>query len=500
MEEMRSGYRRYAWGGVEIGGFFIGSLETPKVLVESYVLISCSHERGPSFRLSEPEREGLRASMDDLKRDGLRAVGWFHSISNRQELLDRDDEAFLSEHFPESWQFGLVFRRSKKAEPVPSLFVRSGSQLVTAAYAMVPVRAAASVSGRDPEVEFASRYVLAEELATSGLRLADVEDQSELPISRPDPSVIGEPQSQSGGEPDARPPQTLESLPATAAGAPLADESLSREVMVDTPPDTCVVLPCDPFTLTPNPALFYPSKQHREAIEGLLNGIRTRKGFLLLSAESGMGKTMVLECLMDRLKQEKIEYGFIFNSRLAVGDLFEMLHADFGLETASLTKTSVLIALNNLLLKFAGEGKTVALLVDDAHQLSQDVLEEIELMSNLETRQGKLLQVVFAARPEFELRLGEDALRGLRSRVMRRFRLGPLSEEETAGYIGVRLNHKPGHTRVPESLFGEIHRHTGGVPRMITALCGAAIERCEETQAASVDQELLEQVASEFGV
>lgn len=259
--------------------------------------------------------------------------------------------------------------------------------------------------------------------------------------------------------------------------------------------------PPDPFTLTPNPALFYPSKQHRDAMEGLWNGIRTRKGFLLLSGESGMGKTMVLECLTDRLKRDNIEYGFVLNSRLAAGDLFEMLRVDFGLETDRPGKTSVLIALNNLLLKLAAEGRTVALLVDDAHQLSTDVLEEIELLSNLETRHGKLLQVVFAARPEFELRLGEESLRGLRTRMMRRFRLGPLTEEETAGYIGVRLRQrKLGNILVPEGLFGEIHRRTGGVPRMITALCGAAVERCEETHAESVDMELLERVASEFGL
>jgi general secretion pathway protein A len=417
MEEMRAGYRRYAWGGVEIGGILVGSREDTQVQVENFLLTACSHEGGPSFELSEVDKKELRELLASITPSGLEAVGWFHSVSNRQQLLSPSDQALLAEFFPDRGRFALVIRRAKEAAPAPTLFVRSGSQLVKAAYTMATVR-------------------------------------------QPEPHS---PEPDGGG--------------------------------TDGPPAS------DPFTLTPDPALFYPSKQHREAIEGLFNGIRTRKGFLLLSGESGMGKTMVLECLMDRLKQEKIEYGFILNSRLAVADLFEMLRADFGLETASLTKTSVLIALNNLLLKFAGEGKTVALLVDDAHQLSNEVLEEIELMSNLETRQGKLLQVVFAARPEFELRLGEDALRGLRSRVMRRFRLAPLTAEETAEFIRVRLRQKQnGVTLVPESLFGEIHRRTGGVPRMITSLCGAAIERCEETQAKAVDIELLERVASESGI
>ena len=440
MEEMHAGYRRYAWGGVEIGGYFVGSRRENEVCVQDFVLATCSHEHGPSFGLSKNDKVHLRESLLLVRRDGLEGVGYFHSVSNRQELLNPADEALFAELFPERRQFALVIRRAKEGEPVPTLFVGSGGRLVKEVYAIAPAWGVDTPANRGAE------------------GIADPEV--------PEPTLA---ERKDGG----------------AVAPPVPD--LAPEA--------------DPFTLTPNPSLFYPSKQHRDAMEGLWNGIRTRKGFLLLSGESGMGKTMVLECLTDRLKRDNIEYGFVLNSRLAAGDLFEMLRVDFGLETDRPGKTSVLIALNNLLLKLAAEGRTVALLVDDAHQLSTDVLEEIELLSNLETRHGKLLQVVFAARPEFELRLGEESLRGLRTRMMRRFRLGPLTEEETAGYIGVRLRQrKLGNILVPEGLFGEIHRRTGGVPRMITALCGAAVERCEETHAESVDMELLERVASEFGL
>jgi general secretion pathway protein A len=381
-------------------------------------------------------------------------------VSNRQDLVTGEDEASFAEFFPETWQFALGIRRFKHAAPIPTLFARSGSKLVSAAYAIVPLRKA-TASAVEPQVAESASVLRYEEIPQpESAEPGNLGGETPLPLQVPNATSFV-----------ATPPQRSEGANLGATQPTVSDPGVPEAEFA--PPIS------DLFTLTPNPALFYPSKQHREAIEGLFNGIRTRKGFLLLSGESGMGKTMVLECLMDRLKQEKIEYGFIFNSRLAVGDLFEMLHADFGLETASLTKTSVLIALNNLLLKFAGEGKTVALLVDDAHQLSNEVLEEIELMSNLETRQGKLLQVVFAARPEFELRLGEVALRGLRSRVMRRFRLAPLTEDETAEFIRVRLRQKQdGVTLVPESLFSEIHTRSGGIPRIITALCGAAIERC----------------------
>ena len=488
MEEMRAGFRRYPWGGVELGGILVGSRENHQVRVEDFVLAPSSHEYGPSFQLSDVDKGLLREALTGVERDGSQAVGWCHSVSNRQDLLSSSDDALITEFFPQSWQFALVIRRAKQAEPVPTLFVRTGGQLVRTAYAIVPLRPPDPGDDGAPPLESGSRMIQEQKLPAPELAVPE-----DLAVEPAPPSI--EPPADAAASvvhTPVPPPQESPVEIATENGSiPDSDAPIAADV----------VQPVDPFTLTPNTALFYPSKQHREAIEGLWNGIRSRKGFLLLSADSGMGKTMVLECLMDRLRQEKIEYGLIFNSRLAVGDLFEMLRADFGLETAAPTKTSVLIALNTLLLKIANDGKTVALLIDDAHQLSNEVLEEIELLSNLETRQGKLLQVIFAARPEFEVRLGEDALRGLRSRVMRRFRLGPLSEEETAAYIGVRISQKQQGSRLlPESLFNEIHQRTGGVPRMITTLCGAAIERCEEADAAAVDHALLDRVASEFGV
>jgi len=407
LEEMRSGYQRFSWGGVEIGGILVGSRDLAQTRITNFLPVPCTHESGPSFDLSLADKEKLRASIAGCARDGLEPVGWFHSVSNRQELLSPADRALLAEFFPDPRHFAVVVRRSRQDEPVLTLFTKPAGEFVKTEY-----RA-----------------------------------EAPKPVEPP-------------------PPPT-----------PTRDS----------------------FALTPDPALFYPSKQHVQAVEGLWQSVSTRKGFLLLSGESGMGKTMVLECLMDRFREQRVEYGFVFNSRLSVSDLFEMLWTDFGLGTLSASKTSVLIELNKVLLKFATEGRTVALIVDDAHQLSNDVLQEIELLSNLETRVGKLLQVVFAARPEFEARLEQEELRGLRTRIMRRFRLGALSEQETAEFIRVRLKAN-GSSAIPAELFSEIHKRTGGVPRMITALCGAAIERCQESQAHAVNMDLLQQVASEFGV
>jgi general secretion pathway protein A len=409
LQEMQAGYQRYSWGGVEIGGILAGLHEGAVTRITNFLPAPSSHENGPSFDLSPPDKQQLQALIAACAREGLEPVGWFHSISNRQELLSAADRALLAEFFPDPRQFAVVVRRSRQDAPVLTLFTKPGREFVKAEY-----RA------------------------------------------------------------EAQKP-------------------------ADPPPTPLALATRDSFALTPNPTLFYPGRHHVQALEGLWHGVSMRKGFLLLSGESGMGKTMVLECLMDRFRQHKIEYGFLMNSRITVSDLFEMIWTDFGLGTASASKTSVLVALNNMLLKYATEGQTVALIVDDAHQLSNEVLQEIELLSNLETRVGKLLQVVFAARPEFEARLEQEELRGLRTRIMRRFRLGALSEQETAEFIRVRLKAN-GSSAIPAELFSEIHKRTGGVPRMITALCGAAIERSEEIQTKAVDTELLDRVASEFGM
>src|ERR1035437_8050089 len=314
MEEMRAGYRRYAWGGVETGGILVGSREDTQVQVENFLLTACSHEGGPSFELSEVDKKELRELLASITPSGLEAVGWFHSVSNRLELLSPSDQAFLAEFFPDRGQFALVIRRAKEVGPVPTLFVRSGKQMVRTAYAIVPRRQGApGEGGDDPRAGQGSRIISEQEAAVRDLRA-----QEDL-RGEPTPPMIVPSTDRSGADGGAPlpPPQATQAgeagATATETGSTdVAGREVSRpDMAAPGDPASDVSNPPDPFTLTPDPALFYPSKQHREAIEGLLNGIRTRKGFLLLSGESGMGKTMVLECLMDRLKQEKIEYGFI---------------------------------------------------------------------------------------------------------------------------------------------------------------------------------------------
>ncbi len=228
-----------------------------------------------------------------------------------------------------------------------------------------------------------------------------------------------------------------------------------------------------PFNLTPDPAFLYRSRQHEEALANLIYGVQSRKGFVVLTGEVGTGKTTLLECLQDFLGAHQIDYAYLFNSRLTADQFFEMIAYDLDLRCARTSKTEVLIALNQILIQNANEGRTTALIVDEAHNLEWDVLEEIRLLGNLENRRGKLLQIVLAGQPEFDRKLDAPSLRQLKQRIALRCMLQPLQQSEVIEYIESRLR-KAG--MVHQSVFSrevleQIHLRTQGIPRLINAIC-----------------------------
>src|SRR5438046_10095346 len=146
-----------------------------------------------------------------------------------------------------------------------------------------------------------------------------------------------------------------------------------------------------PFNLSPDPAFFFRSEQHEEALANLVYGVQARKGFIVLTGEVGTGKTTMLECLRDFLEAHYIEFAFLFNSRLNVEQFFEMIAYDLNLRCERTSKTEVLFALNELLVERTSKGGTTVLIVDEAHNVEWEVLEEIRLLGNLENRQGKMI-------------------------------------------------------------------------------------------------------------
>jgi general secretion pathway protein A len=229
----------------------------------------------------------------------------------------------------------------------------------------------------------------------------------------------------------------------------------------------------DPFSLSPDPSFLYRSEQHEEAISNLIYGVQARKGFIVLTGEVGTGKTTMLECLRDYLNLQSIEFAYIFNSRINSDQFLEMVAYDFDLRCNRTSKPEVLAELNQMLISQASKGSTAVLIVDEAHNLEWEVLEEIRLLGNLENRYGKLLQIVLAGQPEFDRKLDAPNLRQLKQRIVLRYNLFPFAEEETARYIDSRFQ-RAGLTNqaiFSSELVGEIHRRSQGIPRVINAIC-----------------------------
>lgn len=229
----------------------------------------------------------------------------------------------------------------------------------------------------------------------------------------------------------------------------------------------------NPFNISPDPEFLYRSPQHEEALANLTYGVRSRKGFIVLTGEVGTGKTTMLECLRDFLDSQRIEFAFIFNSRLTPEQFFEMMAFDFDLRCDRKSKTDVLFALNTLLIEQAERGRTCVLIVDEAHNLEWDVLEEIRLLGNLENRQGKLLQIILSGQPELDRKLDAPNLRQLKQRIVLRCALNPLTPDESFAYIETRLARAgmPRQTVFPPEVLEEVYRRSRGIPRLINLLC-----------------------------
>src|SRR5438270_12456812 len=229
----------------------------------------------------------------------------------------------------------------------------------------------------------------------------------------------------------------------------------------------------NPFNLSPDPEFLYRSPQHEEALANLIYGVRSRKGFIVLSGEVGTGKTAMLECLRDYLDSQRVEFAFIFNSRLQPDQFFEMMAYDFDLQCDRKSKTDVLFALNELLIEQAERGRTCVLIVDEAHNLEWDVLEEVRLLGNLENRQGKLLQIILAGQPELDRKLDAPNLRQLKQRIVLRCALNSLTPDETIAYVETRLARAgmPNQKIFPPEILEEIHKRSRGIPRLINLLC-----------------------------
>src|SRR3989449_3652050 len=195
----------------------------------------------------------------------------------------------------------------------------------------------------------------------------------------------------------------------------------------------------NPFNVNPDPRYLFLTKEIEEALSGLMYGVQNRKGFITLTGEVGTGKTTLINRLVERLHQQRVRTAFLFNSRMNTHQLFDFILSEFGISCESQTKSKQLMRLNQWLLDRYRAGETTVLIVDEAQNLTYPVLEEIRLLTNLETSTEKLLQIVLSGQQELEEKLKLPELRQLRQRIMLRCKTSPLSLVETSGYIARRL-------------------------------------------------------------
>jgi general secretion pathway protein A len=256
----------------------------------------------------------------------------------------------------------------------------------------------------------------------------------------------------------------------------------------------------NPFNMSPDPSFLFRSRQHEEALANLIYGVQSRKGFVLLTGEVGTGKTTMLECLRDFLNAQQIAFASLFNSRLKVEQFFEMLSYDFGLRADRRSKTETLVALNEMLVERAAAGRTTALIVDEAHNLDWDVLEEIRLLGNLENRRGKLLQIVIAGQQELEAKLEGPEFRQLKQRIALRCVLRGFDLDETEDYIDSRMARAGLREQsiVPSEIVAEIHNRSQGIPRLINAICDNLLLTAFAMECRTATLEMLDEVTADL--
>jgi len=255
-----------------------------------------------------------------------------------------------------------------------------------------------------------------------------------------------------------------------------------------------------PFNMTPNPRFFFQSARHTEALSTLKYVISQRKGFVVVTGEIGSGKTIVCRTLLEELGEDT-EFALVTNTHLGAKDLLSTILDDFGVEYTSGSKARLLYQLNMHLIQQLRQNKNVVLIIDEAQNLKPAVLEEVRMLSNLETEEEKLIQIVFLGQPELKKKLALPRLEQLRQRIALYFHLTPLTSEDAMSYIRHRLRVVSRDEEDPQ-IFTEralemVIEFSGGVPRLINQICDSALLTGFVRDQRIIDADLMEEVISE---
>jgi general secretion pathway protein A len=257
----------------------------------------------------------------------------------------------------------------------------------------------------------------------------------------------------------------------------------------------------NPFEISPDPFFYHPTPRHNEALANLHYGVGRRKGFIVITGEVGTGKTLLVRCLLAELRKNNIAFGYVFNPLLPVVEFFQYIMADLGLPYAGRTKTEMLLDLNRFLIQRHARGLITALVVDEAQALRPDLLEEVRLLTNLETSQQKLLQIVLMGQPELELILDSPELRQLKQRVALRCQLQPLDHAQTRAYVLSRLERAgapPEPAVFSDDALDKLFEFSRGIPRIVNNLCENSMVNAFAHEQRPVTGDMITEVAADF--
>jgi general secretion pathway protein A len=258
----------------------------------------------------------------------------------------------------------------------------------------------------------------------------------------------------------------------------------------------------NPFQLSPDPSFKCATEKSNAALGSIMYAITNRKGFVVMTGDVGTGKTLLVRSLFECWKGQGIAFANIFAPKLPVIDFLIHATSEFGIQLAEPTKGNLLRAFYGFLVTQFQKGLTTVLVIDEAHQLPTAVLEEVRMLTNVETNQQKLIQVLLVGQPELDRKLDSYELRQLKQRIAIRCRLEPLTTEETNHYINCRLAlagaKSQANTIFPTETVEVVHRYSRGIPRLINSICDHALSAAYNRQLTVVPVEIIEQVASVF--
>jgi len=256
---------------------------------------------------------------------------------------------------------------------------------------------------------------------------------------------------------------------------------------------------CKPFELLPNPDFLFPSRSHKKAITYLDYGIKEKVGFILLSGEVGAGKTTLVRNLVRNIRN-KAPLAIVFNNGISSDQLIHLINEDFGLPVEGKSKIDLMRDLNSFLIDEFGKGQLPVLIIDEAQNLSAEHLEEIRLLSNLETETSKLLQIILVGQPEIRTIIARPELRQLRQRISVSCRLNPLTRQETEEYILYRMEvaGNRGAVKISKEVFDAIHNYSRGIPRLINIISDFLLVSAYADEVREISPELTREVLGDI--